>query len=171
MKIIDQLLTGIIDKKKVENHMDNEKKEKLERLKKKNKEYQNKKKIEEDSLLNECITALSSHAILVENEEKSNIYNIFKEKIPFLAWGVDWKQFNTYQSIEALEQANEICVNKNYYIIWNKDLPIIKSDLCTITKYVDDISAVEPDTWLFSLNYEEIIEIYHDGNITIGKLN
>lgn len=151
--------------------MDIEKKEKLESLKKKNKEYQDRKKIEDNILLKECITALASNASVIKNEEMKNIYNVFKEKVPFLPWGIDWKQFNVFQSIDVLEQAKEICRSKDFYIIWNQDLPIIKSNLSTIIKYIDDISAVEPDTWLFSLNYNEVIEIYHEGKITVGKIN
>lgn len=151
--------------------MDIEKKEKLENLKKKNKEYQDRKKFENNILLKECITALASNASLIKNEEKEKIYNIFKERVPFLPWGIDWKQFKIFQSIDTLEQINKICISKDFYIIWNKDFPIIKSDLSTIIENINDISAVEPDTWLFSLNYDEVIEIYHEGNITVGKIN
>lgn len=150
------------------NNMDIEKKEYLEQLKKKNKEYQDRKKINDNILLKECITALASNANLLEDEEKKNIYKRFKEKIPFLPWGIDWKQFETFKSINKLEQIGDVCVNKIFYIIWNEDLPIIKSELPTIIKHIDDISAVEPDTWLLSTNYDEVIEFYHEGKITFG---
>ena len=148
--------------------MDIKRKERLELLKKKNKEVQAKKKVEENILLNECITALASNANILKKEEAEKIYKIFKEKIPFLPWGVDWKQFKSFQTIESFKKINEICVNKDFYIIWDVTLPIIKSDLLSIIRCIDDISVVEPDTWLFSLNYNEVVEVYHEGKITVG---
>lgn len=51
------------------------------------------------------------------------------------------------------------------------ELPIIKSNLVTIIECIDEISAVEPDTWLLSLNYNEVIEVYHEGKITVGTVS
>ena len=117
--------------------MNTEQKERLERLKRINKEKQYKKKIENDVLLLECKEALGAAGKILEQEEKDAVYRMFTEKVPFLPWGIDWEQFNAFQKISE----------------------------------IDDVCAVLPDTWLFSANYDEVIEFHHDGKITLRHSN
>lgn len=79
--------------------MNIEQKEHLEQLKRTNKETQRKKEIENNVLLLECKVALGTGGIVLEQEEKNIVYRVFKERIPFLPWGIDWKQFNSFHKI------------------------------------------------------------------------
>lgn len=149
--------------------MNIEQKERLEQLKKINKEKQRKKEIENNVLLLECKEALGDDGKILEQEEKDAVYRVFMEKVPFLPWGIDWEQFNVFQKINEIDELYEKCESKEFYIIWSDRFPIIKSDIDTIVKNIDDICAVSPeDTWLFSTNYDEVIEFHHEGKITLG---
>lgn len=151
--------------------MDIDRKQRLEQLKKENKAVQAQKRVENNLLLKECITALASDAELLKKEDADKIYKIFNETIPFLPWGIDWNQLNSVHVVDDVKKLKDVCRSEDFYIIWNVELPIIKSNLLSIIKCMDDISAVEPDTWLFSLSYEEVVEIYHEGKITVGMVN
>ena len=150
--------------------MNIEQKRHLEQLKRRNKEKQRQMKIENNVLFLECEVALGTAGKLLEQEEKDIVYCLFNERVPFLPWGIDWKQFNLYHIFDKAEEIQQKCKCKDFYIIWCKELPIIKSDIFSIIKNIDDICAVEPDTWLFSVDYSEIIEFHHDGTITFGML-
>ena len=151
--------------------MDSDRKQRLEQLKKENKAVQVQKRVEDNLLLKECITALASDAELLTKEDADKIYQIFNETIPFLPWGIDWKQLKSVHIVDDVKKLKDVCRSEYFYIIWNAELPVIKSDLLSIIRCIDDISAVEPDTWLFSLNCNEVIELYHEGRITVGMAN
>lgn len=153
-----------------ENIMDNERKAYLEKLKKESKQLQKKRKIQNNVLLNECIDNLSDNATVLNQEQSEQIYNKLKKTVPFGAWGIDWLQFHDSKTVHSYDELIAPCSNKQFYIIWGKDLPIINCDIYSIVRYLDDISAVSPDTWLFSLDFNEVIELYHDGKITVGKI-
>lgn len=145
-------------------------KKRLEQLKKENKAIQAQKRVEDNVLLKECITALASDAELLKKEDADKVYKTFMETIPFLPWGVDWKEFKSVHIVDDIKKLRDVCRSEDFYIIWNAELPIIKSNLLSIIRCMDDISAVEPDTWLFSLNYDEVVELYHEGKITVGMV-
>lgn len=50
-------------------------------------------------------------------------------------------------------------------------MPVIKSSIAAIVNNIEDVCAVEFDTWLFSIDYSEIIEFYHEGAIIFGEIN
>lgn len=150
--------------------MNIEQKERLQQLKKINKEKQRKMEIENNVLLSDCKEALGAGGKILEQEEKDDVYRIFQEKVPFLPWGIDWELFNTVYEVSEIDQIYEKCKSKEFYIIWWVEYPIIKSDIATIIKNIDDVCAVSPDTWLLSPDYDEVIEFHHDGKITLGYL-
>ena len=150
--------------------MDNDRKKRLEQLKKENRIIQERKRVENNILLKECIIALESSAEILKKEDADKIYKTFQERIPFLPWGIDWKQLYSVHIVDDIKKLRDVCKSEDFYIIWNAELPIIKSDLLSIIGCMDDISAVEPDTWLFSLNYDEVVELYHEGKITVGMV-
>ena len=51
-----------------------------------------------------------------------------------------------------------------------QDTPAIICDLFTILNNIYDVLAVSFNTWLLSLNENEIIEFYHGSKVTYGKL-
>lgn len=78
------------------------------------------------------------------------------------------ERFSSMQRMDNIEELYERCKSKEFYIIWHEELPVIKSDIGTIISNIYDICAVEFDTWVFSTDYSEIIEFYHEGEITYG---
>ena len=141
--------------------MDAEQKKRLKQLKEKNNMYIKKRSLEDNTLLNECITVLKGYAEVLEQEDKNKVFRIFDRKIPFLPWGIDWKKIEESKVINCVKEISEVCISREFYIIWHKEFPIIKCDLC----------AVEWDTWLLSIDYKEVVEFTHDNKITFGKLN
>lgn len=151
--------------------MNFEQKERLEQLKKANKERQRQEKMDRNVLLLECMEALGPGGEVLGQEEKNIVYCNFKKNIPFLPGGIDWKQFHLYNKINKLEDIYEKCRCKRFYIIWCDELPIIICDIVTIIRHIDDVCAVEFDTWLLSADYQEIIEFHHDLGNTYGMVN
>lgn len=84
--------------------MDVEKRERLEQLKRENKERQRKEEIENNVLLSECKAALGTDGQLLGEEEKQMVYHVFKEKVPFLPWGIDWKLFQSFYKTDKIER-------------------------------------------------------------------
>lgn len=150
--------------------MDSNKIKRLDELKKRNKEIQNKAKVEKNLLLNECLNALDRKARILSDDVGEEVYSIFKKKISFLPWGIDWEKCINTKIIRRSELRSDVFKSNEFFIIWNKDLPIIKSDLATIITNVDDICAVQFDTWLFASDYKEVVEFHHEGKITIGDV-
>lgn len=56
----------------------------------------------------ECKAALGTAGKLLEQKEKNIVYRVFKEKVPFLPWGIDWKQFNSFHKIDKVEEIYHI---------------------------------------------------------------
>ena len=71
-----------------------------------------------------------------------------------------------------MDEFEKIGVNQEkYYIIWdNVELPCVSCELKSIKEHLDDVLAVSFDTWLLSEEGDEIIEFYHEGKITYGKI-
>lgn len=151
--------------------MNIQKKERLEQLKKENRDKQYKKETENNVLLSECLEAFGANGEVLDQRKKEAVYQVFCEKIPFLPWRIEWEQFKIYHEIDTVEEILEKCKCKDFYIIWCHELPIIKSSIAAIVSNIEDVCAVEFDTWLFSIDYNEIIEFYHEGAITFGEIN
>ena len=83
--------------------MNFEQKERFEQLKKANKERQRQEKIERNVLLLECMEALGPGGEVLGQEEKNIVYCNFKNNIPFLPGGIDWKQIHLHNKINKLE--------------------------------------------------------------------
>lgn len=108
-------------------------------------------------------------------DESKEIFFKFENFYPILSSGsIDWRNFKGRSiKISNVSELNAY-INKisKYYILWDKDnIPCISCDFCEILKNVDDVLAVSFNTWLLSMDYKEVIEFYHLGNITIGKIN
>jgi hypothetical protein len=62
-----------------------------------------------------------------------------------------------------------LCNNNAVYIIWDEaTLPIIRCELFKVIDIIDYITSVSFDTWIFSIDEDFVIEIFHDGKIQIG---
>lgn len=147
-------------------------KKRLEELKDINKTKIKYDKRKNNTLLKECMEVLKNHGFILNHEAEFLTYNKFKEILIFTPYGIDWKEENKFKNIihlQLIPQLKENCTKDNYYIIWGKDLPIINCNIISIINHINDITAVEADTWLISTDYKEIIEFNHEGSITLGQ--
>lgn len=154
--------------------MNDELKKKYELLKQRNKKKLISLEFECDVLFQECKNVLNKCTILSLNESKE-IFSRFENIYPILSSGsIDWKNFKG--KLVKISNVSELStyINKSskYYILWDKNnIPCILCDLYKILENIDDVLAVSFNTWLLSMDYKEVIEFYHLGNITIGKIN
>lgn len=96
-----------------------------------------------------------------------------QEKIPFRLGRVDFSKFKFKTNINTIDSICELIKNSTeVYVMWDEvNLPCLKSELKDIIKFIDDITAVSFDTWVVSLDYNTIIEFYHEGEIKLGILS
>lgn len=150
--------------------MNNEQREKYNKLKEENKKKIKRKEKMENTLLKECIISLGRNCEVLDEEKEFKIYNKFKKSIKFSNSGVIWNNMKSAIKIEDIESLKKLCSREYYYIIWGLGLPILECNIRDIIKNINDVIAVSPDTWVISREYDELIEFYHEGNITYGLL-
>lgn len=154
--------------------MNDELKKKYELLKQRNKKRLMSLEFESDVLFQECKIVLNKCTILSLKESKE-IFSRFENLYPILSSGsINWKNFKgTLVKISSVSELSAY-INKSskYYILWDKNnVPCILCDFYEILKNINDVLAVSFNTWLLSMDYKEVIEFYHLGNITIGQIN
>ncbi|WP_442601931.1 CDI toxin immunity protein [Paenibacillus sp. KN14-4R] len=125
------------------------------------------------TLFEECIEALDGSSIILNEIEAQEEFNRFKKVFSFSYGRIDWSQVEEKESIkvvsDVLNRVNNI--EGDFLIIWdNARLPIVKSNLDSIFNSLDDVLAVSFDTWLYRPEDGTIIEFFHEGDITIGKV-
>lgn len=156
------------------DYMNDELKKKYELLKQRNKRKLMSLEFESDVLFQECKSVLNRCTILSMNESKE-VFSRFENLYPILSSGsIDWKNFKgkLIKITSVSELSNYINKLSKYYILWDKsNVPCILCDFYKILEKIDDVLAVSFNTWLLSMDYKEVIEFYHLGNITIGKNN
>ena len=123
------------------------------------------------TLLEECIEVLGKDIHILNNDEKQVVKDEFYNIIPLTKWGrINWDKFKNKKEVKELADLNLIEENEKYYIIWDIEKPIIKSEFVNILNNLDDVLAVSFDTWLLAEDESMVIEFYHEGEVTIGML-
>lgn len=125
-----------------------------------------------DVLFQECIDSLKEYHLL-SLEESAKVFKEFEKNYPITLSGhIDWKKFNGIVSEDGMPYIYEnVDLHEKFYILWDKqDIPCVICELTTILGCMDDVLAVSFNTWLLSLDTNEVIEFYHEGRITYGKL-
>lgn len=114
------------------------------------------------TLFEECIVALGTECEILTKSKTDKIIKNLNELVVFNEWGrIDWSKYYKYKNFDQEEINDENSV----YIIWNRaDLPIIKTKMKNILSTIDDVLAVDFDTWILFENYDKIIEFYHNGD-------
>lgn len=150
------------------NNMNEEIKKKYEELKKKNRITSIQKSWENNMLLQDCIESTGGKVLPYDDGNK--ISEEVQSKIPFLNGRVDFSKFKYKKSINIISGINEL-INSSieFYVMWDEaNLPCLKIELKDIINSIDDITCVSFDTWVVSSDYNIIIELYHEGEITLG---
>lgn len=141
-------------------------------LKEKNNVKVREKSWKSNLLFTECLEAL--HDYKIESlEESEKILTQFQKKFIMTNCGyIDWNHIDNSKIIKDVLEIKNVCdISKEYYILWDqKDIPVVSCQLSTIIDNIDDVLAVSFDTWVLSNDIIEIIEFYHEGTITYGKV-
>lgn len=129
------------------------------------------------NLFEECIEALGEHAKILENDAAKRILDKFDEKFPLTSWGrIDWNKIDgekiMMSSIEdiipSLTKAKRNSSDLIYVIGSDPQIPIIESTLDKVLESFDDVGAVSPNSWIYCPSGKWVVEVYHEGEITLG---
>jgi hypothetical protein len=106
-------------------------------------------------------------------DESVRVVAMLVISFPFNQWGcISWHEVNHKFEIKnnsELIHIKELELEDEYLIIWDEmNLPVIESSLKKIISNLDDITAVGFNTWIVNKQMNRIIEIHHEGEITIG---
>jgi len=128
------------------------------------------------SLFKECMEALGKHANVPEKNVSEKILDKFYTDFPLTTWGrINWNKIREKKTISsindiipAIVESKQNPVSLIYIIGSDPTIPIIESKLDKILECFDDVEAVSPNTWLYCPTDGWIVEIYHEGEITLG---
>jgi hypothetical protein len=129
------------------------------------------------NLFEECIEALGEHAKVLRQDAAEGILDKFDKDFPLTSWGrIDWDKVNGKKIVSSSIEdiiPTIIGVKRNpsgviYVIGSDPKISIIESKLDKILEFFDDVEAVSPNSWLYCPSDKWVVEIYHDGEITIG---
>ena len=127
-------------------------------------------------LFAECMEALGKNAKILDAKIAENILFEFDKYFPLTTWGrIDWDKIKKNKKIDLLEEIIPTIKNEKrkasnliYVIGSNVKIPVFESKLDKILENFDDVEAVSPNTWLYCPEDGWVIELYHEGEITIG---
>lgn len=126
------------------------------------------------TLLEECINVLEGCKLLT-SEKSESVTHDFENTFPFTQYGrIAWDDLSikrVVSNVQSILLDEVIHPNDEVYIIWDElSLPIVATNIYTIIKYIDDVTAVSFDTWIYCQSKKYVIEFYHEGNVTIGQI-
>lgn len=130
------------------------------------------------TLFEECLSVLGTWRVIALEEEQEKIMNEFCERFPIAWWGrIDWNAVEkkypiVYVSdiVDALKKENKTG-DEPLYIIWSHgDDPMIETTLEEVLRNLEDVEPVSPDKFLYCPTEGWVLEIFHDGDITLGIL-
>ena len=125
------------------------------------------------TLLEECLVALGKDVTKLSKEKTDEIFESMLQKFPMTSWGrIDWENVN-HKKISSIDEIKKyIKTQEDVYILWDEaSLPAIKTELNNVLSVIDSVKAVSFDTWIYSSNWEYVIELYHENEINIGWIN
>ena len=127
-------------------------------------------------LYEECLMALDANVTMMDlNQSKNHADEIFK-KFPLTNWGgIKWLdkgvlfQSIDFHSFKSFLLDREL-LNEECFVLWgDPTLPILITNLLLVINNIDDVTAVSFDTFIFIKEKCILIEIRHDGSITLGE--
>ncbi len=146
----------------------NESKKRLELLLERQKVNQ---KLVYAALFDECIEALGDDVTVYSDAKSKELYALFIQQIPFTQWSrIDWSKINKYKAIHDLKEVSDLFYQEDIEVYWSYgNFPVLKTKLDNIIGAFEDLVAVSPDTFLY-VPKKYVIEVYHEGEITLGFL-
>ena len=128
------------------------------------------------TLFEECIEALGKNASIVEKDIAKKILTEFDKNFSLKLWGrIDWDKVKDKRIAVSVEEIIPILREKKrnhlalvYVIGSDPKIPIIKSKLDKLLEFFYDVEAVSPNSWFYCQSEGWVVEVYHDGTMTIG---
>lgn len=149
--------------------MDENIKKRYQMLKQRNEQIVKEQKWKKNDLFVECITALCEVDVLSLNKTEETFKRMEKNFSMTCYGHIDWEKFKNIKTIDdvwpIMDKSSEC------YILWdNEDIPCVSCKWSAIVKNIEEVLAVSFNTWILSGNETEIIEFYHEGTISYGKI-
>lgn len=114
---------------------------------------------------------------ILSKEEKEKIAKCFFEKYLLTSYGrIDWSKVKNKVLIDKPEnifvnlEANKQNIDSPIYLIWgDASLPLVKCNIEDVLRNYDmALFLGGTATWIYNPNEEWVVELYHDGDITLG---
>ena len=127
--------------------MDKEQKQKLEDLKKESQLKMQEQKLQENELLQECLSALNFYSIINDKDEVKHLIDLVS---------MPYAEMHSHDDQIALDN------DEQYYIVWDEaTLPIVLCMGKLINECWDDVIAVAFDTYFVAESTKKVIGIRH----------
>lgn len=128
------------------------------------------------SLIDECLQALDGEATLLPEKEGKDILHQLTQMFPFTRWGrIDWPQVRQHVEMDSVSEVLPVLLNKGsnthvaVLIVWDEATkPVMESNLYTVLSHIEEVTIVSFDTWIFCPTEHYVVELYHEGDITVG---
>lgn len=126
------------------------------------------------SLFEECIEALNPKVLVLKNDEGKIVADTFLKSVKQTSWGrIDWHvcpmifQTCKFSELEAFFK-KEKWANEELYIFWiDISHKVLKTDLISLLRNIDDITAVSFGTFILFSKQNLFVEIWSD-EFTVG---
>lgn len=125
------------------------------------------------NLFEECLQVLGSNVVVLNKQDSISISHTMQSTFPFTPWRVCWDKIENKKILQNPEELGEILLQQlpTVFVAWtDMALPILKCPLPIILQYINDVTCVCFDTWIFSLDEQWIVEFYHEGEVLFGSL-
>ncbi len=151
--------------------MNEEQQKRYDELRNEIKVSQREKEFLDNVLLQECIQFTGSEVF--RNEVGEAMIDEIEAKIERDSYGkVICEQFSFFENIEDLKRIFEIVdESQKFYLYWCRWMPCLKNALSEFIECIDDVEVVGGDFLIVSLDYNIVIEFYHEGEVMVGIFN
>ena len=123
----------------------------------------------------ECVEELGKETIILSSEESESIYDELQDRFRFTQWGrIDWDNIEDKKTISDISEIvsiiqNKANLNSRVFVLWGYgEEPVIQTDLMNVVRNIDDVTVVGGDQWIYSSEHNYVVELFHNGEITLG---
>lgn len=123
-------------------------------------------------MLEECLKGLGNRAYCLNDTDSNKIKEKISGKVEFGISGINWERYPDHIAVTMPGLLIPQLQNKKCYIMWDEySLPILQTD---ITSALDNFDLIEPlafDIWLIGIEFDWILEFYHENTIRFTLLS
>ena len=128
------------------------------------------------TLFEECLVALKEKSLSLSAEESAKIEAILQCLFPFISANINWEKIEKKiilnsddpDIIANLKKILKTPLDKLIYIIWDTNVPVLKTDLFSAVTHFDEITSVSTRSWFLNLKQGYVIEWHWCGTKVAG---